>query len=175
MRVGDASLICSWAGTWVKLFAIFICFCALLEKPLLLTQHVDDQVNLLPDRVPPVKPVLIVAKVAQRRDLVHVAFELNHRRWRAILDDELNCGEGFQDAAPLWALSFKLGVKELSNTVNVLPIFVSMLLASNFPYMCSTYVLYVASDICMSLEFEMFQFSFAVASTSTFSRSSFAM
>ena len=121
MRVGDASLIRGWAGTWVELFAIFICFCALLEQPLLLTQHVDDQVNLLSDRVPPVKPILIVAKVAQRRDLIHVAFELDDGRWRPILDDEFDGGEGLEHAAPLRGRRFQLGVEELSDPINVLP------------------------------------------------------
>ena len=39
----------------------------------------------------------------------------------------------------------------------------------------STYILYVASAIWSSFELLMFQFSFAVASMRTFSRSSLAM
>ena len=129
MRIGDASLICSRARSRVELFAIFVCLSTLLEQPLLLTQHVDDQVDFFPDRVPPVKPVFIVAKVAQGRNLVHVAFELNHRRRRAILDDELDRRERLEDTAPLGGWGLQLRVKELSDPIDVLAENLRVLLA----------------------------------------------
>ena len=80
MRIRDACLIGSWSGTRIELFPVFVRLSALLKQPILLTQHVNDEAGLLAHSIAPVNTVLIVAEVAERRDLVHVAFELDHGR-----------------------------------------------------------------------------------------------
>ena len=121
MWVCNTSLISRGTSTGIELLSVFIGFRALLEQAILLTQHVDDQASLLANAAPPIHPVLIVAEVAQRRDLIHVAFELDDGRWRPILDDEFDGGEGLEHAAPLRGRRFQLGVEELSDPINVLP------------------------------------------------------
>ena len=69
-----------------------------------------------------VDAIFVVGKVAERRYLVHVAFELDHCRWRPVFDDELDGSHRLENAAPLGPLRLELAVEESADSLNIGPI-----------------------------------------------------
>ena len=103
-RVRNTSLLGRWTGAWIELLAILESFRSLLVQSVLLREHIDNQIDLFPDRIATFHSILIIAEVAQRGYFVHVAFELDYGWWRSIFDDEFDSCQALQDSSPLHSL-----------------------------------------------------------------------
>jgi hypothetical protein len=105
-RIADSGLLRAGSCTRVKLFSIFKCLSTLLVQSSFLRKHIYYQVDLFPDWVSSVDAIFIVREIAQGRNFVHVAFELDDCWRRSIFDNKFDRCQGFQKAAPLRSNSF---------------------------------------------------------------------